>query len=438
MPNVVVIGMQWGDEGKGKIVDLLCPAFDLAVRYQGGHNAGHTVKFGDRHFALHLIPSGILREDTRCVLGHGMVVNPEALFTEIEYLRDLGVGVDGNLFLSDRTQLLLPIYADLDQAREAAAGKNKIGTTARGIGPAYEMKASRLGLRVYDLYGGDLEGRVEPLVRRIAAELEWLGSEVRVTTEDVLAQCADWAPRLEPYVCDTQTLLNAAVDDGKSLLLEGAQGTLLDLDQGTFPYVTSSSSSAGGACTGTGLPPKRIDRVLGVVKAYTSRVGEGPFVTELLDATGEHIQQRGNEYGTTTGRPRRCGWLDAVAVRYACRVNGADTIALTKLDVLDELDEISVCTAYRIDGEERTEFPASKAELDRVVPVLETVPGWKTNTVGTLTYDELPDAAKNYVELLERLVGTPIGIVSTGPKREETIVRKSPEMASILGDRSLA
>jgi len=275
-------------------------------------------------------------------------------------------------------------------------------------------------------------------VRRIAAELEWLGSEVRVTMEDVLAQCADWAPRLEPYVCDTQTLLNTAVDDGKSLLLEGAQGTLLDLDQGTFPYVTSSSSSAGGACTGTGLPPKRIDRVLGVVKAYTSRVGEGPFVTELLDATGEHIQQRGNEYGRTTGRPRRCGWLDAVALRYACRVNGADTIALTKLDVLDELDEISVCTAYRIDGEERTEFPASKAELDRVVPVLETVPGWKTNTVGTLTYDELPDAAKNYVELLERLVGTPIGIVSTGPKREETIVRKSPEMASILGDRSLA
>jgi len=437
MPNVVVIGMQWGDEGKGKIVDLLCPAFDLAVRYQGGHNAGHTVKFGDHHFALHLIPSGILRQDTACVLGHGMVVNPEAFFSEIAYLEKLGVSVDGNLFLSDRTQLLLPIYAELDAARESAAGKNKIGTTARGIGPAYEMKASRLGLRVYDLFGEDLENRVEPLVRRVAAELNWLGSEATVTVEDVLAQCAEWAPKLEPYVRDTQALLNDACDLGKSLLLEGAQGTLLDLDQGTFPYVTSSSSCAGGACTGTGLPPKRIESVLGVVKAYTSRVGEGPFVSELHDDTGKHLQERGNEYGTTTGRPRRCGWLDAVAVRYACRVNGTDTVALTKLDVLDELEEIAICTAYRIDGEEHTEFPASKAALDRAEPIYQTVPGWKTSTVGIETYDELPQAARDYIDLIEGWIGAPVGIVSTGPKREETIVRTSPEMARIVRDQSL-
>ena len=442
MPNVVVIGMQWGDEGKGKIVDLLCPAFDAAVRYQGGDNAGHTVKFGEHHFALHLIPSGILRQDTQCVLGHGMVVNPESLFQEIDYLDGLGVSVAGKLFLSSRTQVLLPIYTDLDRAREAAAGKDKIGTTARGIGPAYEFKASRLGLRMSDLFAADLDRRVAPLARRLAAELGWLGHEPARSADEiagaVMEQCAAWAPKLEPFVRDTQVLLNDLVDEGKSLLLEGAQGTLLDVDQGTFPYVTSSNPSAGGAATGTGLAPKRIDGVIGVVKAYTSRVGEGPFVSELDDEHGRFLQERGNEFGTTTGRPRRCGWIDTVATRYACRVNGTDAIALTKMDVLDTFDEISLCTAYRIDGEERTDFPATRADLARAEPVLETVPGWKSDTVGTLTYDDLPAAAKSYIELLETRIGTPVGIVSTGPKREETIVRDTAEMSRLLAGRSLA
>jgi adenylosuccinate synthase len=433
MANVVIAGMQWGDEGKGKIVDLLCPAFDAVVRYQGGHNAGHTVKFGDRHFSLHLIPSGICHPGLACVLGNGMVIAPDAFLAELDKLHQAGIDTADRLWVSDRATLLLPLHAQLDQAREKARGAQAIGTTSRGIGPAYETKAGRIGLRLGDLAHPRLAERLDPLARHLGAEIERLGGEPPAPTGELLELCGRWARALMPFLDTTEHRLHRWLNQGKSLLFEGAQGALLDLDFGTFPYVTSSSASTGGASTGSGVPPTALDGVLGVVKAYTSRVGGGPFPTELGDATGEYLRQRGNEYGTTTGRPRRCGWFDAVAVRFARRLNGTTALALTKLDVLDPMDEIKIATAYRVDGRVLDEFPSSAEVLERVEPVYTTVPGWKSDTVGALHYDHLPRAARDYVDLIEREVGVPVTLVSTGPRREETILREHPLLERLLG-----
>jgi adenylosuccinate synthase len=414
MANLVIVGMQWGDEGKGKIVDLLCPNFDAVVRYQGGNNAGHTVKFEDRHYALHLVPSGILHEGMSCVLGNGMVVHPGAMFEELDRLREMGIEPEGRLFVSDRATVLLPVHMQTDEALEAARGDEKIGTTAKGIGPAYQTKIARSGLRMIDLWSEDLEHRLETLV-------DFLGQNASVS--ELVALCESWRERLEPHVANTTYLLHGWLEEGKSLLFEGAQGALLDIDHGTFPYVTSSNSTAGGAVTGSGVPPKAIDGVMGVLKAYTSRVGEGPFPTELHDDRGEFIRERGNEYGTTTGRPRRCGWLDLVAAGYARRVNGVDAIALTKLDVLDTQEDIPVCVAYEIDGERTHEFPSDLAALARAQPIYETLPGWQTDTVGVVAFDALPEAARAYVRFIETSLGVSCSLVSTGPRREETCVR---------------
>jgi len=435
MANVIIIGMQWGDEGKGKIVDLLCPAFDAVVRYQGGHNAGHTVRFGDRHFSLQLIPSGILHSDLLCVLGNGMVIAPDALLSELGRLYEAGVRFDGRLFLSNRAHVLLPCHAELDQARETARGKERIGTTSRGIGPAYESKASRCGLRLCDLYAPDLEDRLRVLLHRIDVELTSLGGTPLAQPAAVADQCRAWAERLKPSLADTEQLLNGWIAEGKSLLFEGAQGTLLDLDHGTYPYVTSSNSTAGGAATGTGVPPTRIDGVIGVLKAYTTRVGGGPMVSELEGKVGEFLRQRGNEFGTVTGRPRRCGWFDTVVARYARMINGVDTIALTKLDVLDQFEEIPVCTGYRLHGESVRYLPPERRALEGAEPVLHTMKGWKKDTVGILDPADLPPAARDYIDFIEQEVGAPVSLVSTGPRREETMVREDPHLARLTSGR---
>jgi adenylosuccinate synthase len=435
MANVIIVGMQWGDEGKGKIVDLICPAFDAVVRFQGGHNAGHTVKFGDRHFSLHLIPSGILHPGTQCVLGNGMVIAPEAFLAERDRLRAAGVDDAGRLFVSNRATALLPCHVDLDVAREEARGHAAIGTTSRGIGPAYESKAGRYGLRMIDLAAPDLEQRLEMLVAVIDAQLVGLGAAPTGGAAALAASCRKWGEALGPHLDDTERRLAGWRREGKSLLFEGAQGALLDLDHGTYPFVTSSSSTAGGACTGSGVPPTAIDGAVGVLKAYTTRVGGGPFVTELDDDRGEFLRKRGNEFGTTTGRPRRCGWLDLVAARYSQHLNGIDTVALTKLDVLDDLDEIPVCTAYRIGGEETRDFPADRRALEEAEPVFETLPGWKAPTVGALDAAGLPPAARDYVAYIERHLEAPVGLISTGPRREETILAADPVLDRLTGGR---
>jgi adenylosuccinate synthase len=435
MANVVIVGMQWGDEGKGKIVDLLCPAFDGVVRYQGGHNAGHTVKFGSRHFSLQLIPSGILHEGMQCVLGNGMVIAPDAFLSELAKLHEAGVRSAGRLFVSNRAHVLLPCHADLDQAREAARGSGRIGTTARGIGPAYENKASRFGLRMCDLDAPDLEDRLRLQLSRIQEELRSLGGAELPPPARLADQCRSWGETLAPRLRDTERLLNDWIREGKSLLFEGAQGTLLDLDHGTYPYVTSSSSTAGGACTGTGVPPTRLDGAIGVLKAYTTRVGGGPFVSELTAAEGEFLRQRGNEYGTVTGRPRRCGWLDTVVARYSQTLNGIETIALTKLDVLDDLAEIPVCVGYRVGGETLRHLPPEQHSLEQAEPVLRTMKGWKRNTVGLLDPHELPQEARDYVDLIEQEVGASIALISTGPRREETLIGDDPALVRLTGGK---
>ncbi|MFN7940372.1 MAG: adenylosuccinate synthase [Thermoanaerobaculia bacterium] len=435
MVNLIVVGMQWGDEGKGKIVDLLSPAFDGVVRYQGGHNAGHTVKFADRHFSLQLIPSGILHPGMDCVLGNGMVIAPDAFFTEVERLEKEGVRVEKRLFVSNRAHALLPPHALLDRARESAMGAGAIGTTARGIGPAYESKVSRYGLRLGELAEPDLETRLRAVLERMQRELGERSAEPLPHPARLADQCRSWSARLAPYLRDTEELLHEWLGNGRSLLFEGAQGTLLDVDHGTYPYVTSSNSTAGGACTGSGVPPTAIDGVLGIVKAYTTRVGGGPFPGELTDERGEYLRQRGNEFGTVTGRPRRCGWFDAVAVRYARQLNGTEILALTKLDVLDTLPEIPVCIAYRIDGREVRHLPSSQRALERAEPVFKVLKGWEKPTNGILDYEALPRAAREYVDFLEQQVDARIAILSTGPRREETIVRESPTMSRWLASK---
>ncbi len=432
MANVLVLGLQWGDEGKGKIVDWLCPAFGAVVRYQGGHNAGHTVRFEDQHFALRLIPSGILHASCDCLLGNGMVVEPEAFFEELAGLEAAGVKVRGRLFVSRRAHAILPPAVELDRAREVALGPGRVGTTGRGIGPTYELKAARLGIRLGDLGSSRLEELLNRQVQRIGSELAALGSPLSVSLQTLLKQCREWAERLEPFLVDGSRQLHSWLDAQRSVLFEGAQGSLLDIDHGTYPFVTSSNPTAGGACTGTGVPPRAIHGVLGVVKAYTTRVGGGPFPGELLDGVGDYLRSRGNEFGTVTGRPRRCGWFDVVAVREAVRWNGVEALALTKLDVLDAFETIPICVAYRWRGTRFELVPDDPEVFAECEPEYEWCPGWRTSTVGTVDYDRLPEAAQRYVVRLEELLGAPVVLISTGPRREETIFRPRTELTGWL------
>ena len=421
---LAVIGGQWGDEGKGKVVDLISPSFDLVARYQGGHNAGHTVKFGDKHFALRLIPSGICRAGVMNVIGNGLVIDPRALLSEIDSLRAAGITIGDNLLVSDRAHVILPTHALLDGAREKALGGANIGTTSRGIGPAYESKANRSGLRMADLVDPDRFCAVaRPLVSHHDAVLKHFYGVEGAPVEETLETYIECGRKLARFVTDTSVFLHDELAKGKKLLCEGAQGVMLDVDHGTYPFVTSSSCAPGGACTGLGLPPSALGAVVAVMKAYATRVGSGPFPTELQDETGERIRKRGNEFGTVTGRPRRVGWFDAVVARAAVRISGLDAIALTKLDVLDDHDEIRIATGYVIDGKPVSCVPARADLLERARPVYRSFPGWKTPIAGIETWEGLPARAREYVSALEEIVGAKVGLLSTGAKREETIVR---------------
>ncbi len=420
--NLAVLGAQWGDEGKGKIVDLLTPRFDLVARYQGGHNAGHTVYVNGTKFVLRLIPSGILHSGITCVIGNGVVVDPVALFAEIDELVKHGIDVGDRLLVSDKAHLILPYHRDLDLLSEARRGERKIGTTSRGIGPAYEDKIARRGIRVGDL--ADPAGLADNVRDNVTARNR-LVHDSTMDWKEVLDNLLRQGERLLPMARDVSLLLSNAMRAGQSILFEGAQGTLLDIDHGTYPYVTSSNASIGGVCTGLGVGPRAIGRVLGVVKAYTTRVGEGPLPTELSGDMGQRLRESGNEYGAVTGRPRRCGWYDAVAVRYGVRINGLDALALTKLDVLDGLETIDVCTAYRCGGRTLTEMPSDLGQLAACQPVYESLPGWTTPTKGKRRYEDLPDNAKRYVERLETITGVPAAIISTGSERDDTIVREN-------------
>ncbi|MEP7117142.1 MAG: adenylosuccinate synthase [Acidobacteriota bacterium] len=427
--NIVVLGAQWGDEGKGKIVDLLTPHFSVVGRYQGGHNAGHTVYVRGQKFVLHLIPSGILHAGVSCLIGNGVVVDPTALFKEIDELAGLGISVEGRLFISDRAHLILPYHRELDVLSEARRGERKIGTTSRGIGPAYEDKIGRRGVRLCDLgdraaLAGEIRDNVHARNQMIKdSHLDW---------KQVYDTLLEQGERLKTWSIDGSLFLHTAMAEGRRVLFEGAQGTMLDIDHGTYPYVTSSNASVGGVCTGLGVPPHAIGGVLGVAKAYATRVGEGPFVTELHDTMGERLRETGNEYGASTGRPRRCGWYDAVAVRYAVRVNGIGALALTKLDVLDGIEEIQVAVAYRIDGRDVHDFPANLPNDASVTPVYESWPGWTAPTKGATSFAALPGEAQRYIARLEEVSGVPVGLVSTGSDRNETIIRADRPLATWL------
>ncbi len=428
--NLAVLGAQWGDEGKGKIVDLLTPQFGIVARYQGGHNAGHTVYVNGTKFVLRLIPSGILHAGITCVIGNGVVVDPQALFAEVDELARAGIDVGNRLMVSDKAHLILPYHRDLDLLAEARRGERKIGTTSRGIGPAYEDKIARRGIRVGDLADPTA---LEQVVRDNVAARNRLVHDSTMDWKPVLEQLLEHAARLRPWVRDISLFLNQAMAGGQSVLFEGAQGTLLDIDHGTYPYVTSSNASVGGICTGLGVGPRAIGHVTGVVKAYTTRVGEGPLPTELSDEMGKRLRDSGNEYGAVTGRPRRCGWYDAVAVRYSARINGLDALALTKLDVLDGLDRIDICTAYRCGGRTLTEFPSDVAQLSACEPVYESMPGWSSPTKGLRKYADLPEAARRYIARLEEVSGVPAAIVSTGSERDDTIFRSDVLKATLSG-----
>jgi adenylosuccinate synthase len=418
--NLAVLGAQWGDEGKGKIVDLLTPRFDIVARYQGGHNAGHTVYVNGRKFVLRLIPSGILHSGIVCVIGNGVVVDPQALFAEVDELAGAGIHVDNRLFVSDKAHLILPYHRDLDLLSEARRGERKIGTTSRGIGPAYEDKIARRGIRVGDL--ADPKA-LEQNVRDNVLARNRLVHDSTMDWKAVLERLLEFGARLLPMARDVSLMLAEAMRGGKAILFEGAQGTMLDIDHGTYPYVTSSNASIGGVCTGLGVGPRAIGAGMGVVKAYTTRVGEGPLPTELTGVMGDRLRDSGNEYGAVTGRPRRCGWYDAVAVRYSVRINGLDALALTKLDVLDGLDRIEICTAYRCGSRTLSEFPSDVAQLAACQPVYESMPGWSAPTKGVRRFSDLPENARRYIARLEEISGVPAVIVSTGSERDDTIVR---------------
>ncbi len=420
--TAVIVGAQWGDEGKGKIVDVLSEQFSVVARYAGGHNAGHTVIINGKRFVLQLVPCGVLRDGCRAVIGNGVVLDPIAFLKEVGALRDAGVRVDGNLFVSNRAHVILPYHRMIELASENAPGRVKIGTTSRGIGPSYEDKAGRRGLRVVDLLDLNLlRKHIENACQEKNMIAHALFNSEPIDPDKMYAEYAEASARIAPFVCDTAVLLNRAIAGGHSVIFEGAQGTMLDIDHGTYPFVTSSSATSGGAVIGTGVAPTAIDAVIGVTKAYCTRVGEGPFPSELHDATGDLIRKRGNEFGAVTGRPRRCGWLDLPLLRYSGMINGTSWLVVTKLDVLDELKEIPVCVGYKIDGIETEEIPAEACGWEKIECVYKTMPGWSTPTQGITELSKLPKAAREYLDFVEKESGAKIGMVSTGPGREETI-----------------
>ena len=435
MSNVIILGAQWGDEGKGKMVDLFSDRFQVVARYQGGHNAGHTVFIGDRKFVLKLIPSGILRPGVRAVIGNGVVVDPSALLDEMKMLEDLGIRVQDQLSISNRAHVIFPFHRLAEKISEGRADRVAIGTTSRGIGPCYEDKIGRRGIRMADLVDGH---NYDELYENLAADKATIAKafhiEDTINFDGIRQQYQEFGQRLRPMVCDTSKLLNDAIAAGQSVLFEGAQGTMLDVDHGTYPFVTSSSATAGGACTGTGVPPTKIDGIIGVSKAYITRVGSGPFASEAKDEAGDRIRKAGNEFGSVTGRPRRCGWFDVPLLRYTAMVNGFDSLIVTKLDVLDELDEIPVCVGYKCGNLLTEEMPATNRCLEAIEPVYEMFPGWKQQTRGISRFEDLPDKAKSYLAFLEKRTGVEVGCVSTGPERTETIIVKGSKLAKLFGE----
>ena len=432
MANLLVLGTQWGDEGKGKIVDLLTSAFDIIARYQGGHNAGHTVYVQGKKVVLHLIPSGVLHPGKTCIIGNGLVVSPAAFFKEIADLEAGGIAVDGKrILISRNAHLIMPYHPLSEKIDEEARGGRKIGTTCRGIGPAYEDKAARRGIRAGDLCDlSILEDKIRETVEVKNSFFAAHGAEL-LDAGKIFDEYAEYASRLTPFICDVSAYLAGEMKKGRKILFEGAQGVLLDLDHGTYPFVTSSNSTAGGVCTGLGVGPKAVHAVLGITKAYTTRVGSGPFPSELLDETGRAMASRGDEFGATTGRPRRCGWFDAVAVRYSCRVNGIDRLALTKPDVLEGMESLKICTGYEYKGTVLKDFPVESWILEKCVPRYETVPGWKDSVRNARVSGSLPAAFREYVRRIEDLVETLVGIISTGVERRDTIFLRS-ELENIV------
>ena len=429
MGNIIVLGAQWGDEGKGKVVDLFSQNFQIVARYQGGHNAGHTVFIGDKKFVLKLIPSGVLRPGVQAVIGNGVVIDPTALLDEIETLQRAGIQVEKQLAISDRAHVIFPFHRIVEKMSEARENRIPIGTTSRGIGPCYEDKIGRRGIRIADLYEREA---FCTLYSALAQDKQLLAQTFdiheSIDYEKIRDQYLKLADRIRPMVCDTAQLLNDAIRAGKRVLFEGAQGSMLDVDHGTYPFVTSSSATAGGACTGAGVPPTQIHGIIGVSKAYITRVGSGPFPTELDDATGEQIRKAGNEYGAVTGRPRRCGWFDIPLLRYTSMINGFTSLVITKLDVLDQFDEIQVCTEYR----GANTLPATYRSLEVVEPVYETLPGWKSETRGLTREADLPTRARDYLKFLSERTGVEIGCISTGPERDETILIQGSKLAQLL------
>jgi adenylosuccinate synthase len=429
MKSIVVVGAQWGDEGKGKVVDYLAASFDYIARCAGGHNAGHTVIFNGNRFVLQLIPCGILRPGKHAVIGSGVVVDPAALVAELDTLAKTGIDITGRLHLSNRAHLIFPYHRQMEKAAEAARGAGKIGTTSRGIGPAYEDKMARHGIRVGDMLD---PARFREKLARVISEKDAVCRatyNVPLDTAGLADQYLALAERLKPLIGDSSELINDALDAGHSVLFEGAQGTMLDIDFGTYPYVTSSNAISGGACTGLGVGPTRINGVVGVTKAYTTRVGSGPFPTEMPDLEATEVRDRGKEYGAVTGRPRRCGWLDLVVLRYAVRLNGISSLVVTKLDVFDTQKEIQVCTGYRFKGSLIKEMPASAEDLAEVTPEYRTLPGWQSDTFGAKNIEKLPPAALDYMRFISDFLGVEIGVISTGPDRDATIVCAGTQLA---------
>jgi len=421
--TAVIVGAQWGDEGKGKIVDVLSENFSVVARYAGGHNAGHTVIINGKKFILQLVPCGVLRAGCRSVIGNGVVLDPLAFLKEVGALREAGVNVDGNLFVSNRAHVILPYHRMIELAAENAPGRVKIGTTSRGIGPAYEDKMGRRGLRVADLLDSTLlKKHIENAVREKNMIVHALFNSEPVDPDKMYAEYAQAAEKIAPFVADTAILLNKALKQGESILFEGAQGTMLDIDHGTYPFVTSSSATSGGAVIGTGIAPNAINSVIGITKAYCTRVGEGPFPTEEKGDAGNNLRKRGNEYGAVTGRPRRTGWLDLPLLRYSGMINGTNWLVVTKLDVLDELAEIPVCVGFKIDGKKTDEPPAQACDFDKIECMYEKLPGWRTSTEGIVHYDKLPKTAREYLSFVEKEAGARVGMISTGPDRDHTIL----------------
>jgi adenylosuccinate synthase len=419
MSVTILVGSQWGDEGKGKIVDILSEKFDIVTRYQGGANAGHTVEIGDKKYVLHLIPSGILRENCTCVIGNGVVIDPTALLEEIDLLESFGISIEGRLFISHNAHLIMPYHKLLDSINES--GKSKIGTTGKGIGPCYIDKYARKGIRIVDLLNKKvLEEKIRLFLKEKNNLIKKMYKREGLDVEEIIKTYLEFDKRIDKYIKDVPVYLNNAISEGKSILLEGAQGALLDVDHGTYPYVTSSNPTSGGACTGTGIPPNKIDTIVGIVKAYTTRVGMGPFPTELLDSDGEMLRTAGAEFGATTGRPRRCGWFDAPLVKYSSIINGVDYVALTKLDVLGQFKEIKVCINYLLGGKLLKSFPTDVERLSGVVPVYKSLPGWGTDISTCTSFNNLPQKTKDYVDFISDSAGIKINIISVGPKRAQT------------------